>query len=85
MEKNVWRQEMKQTGKEEQIAFHRGALNSLAGEQQELVKMLQSVQNIAQAHIKALKDLGVDVEGEAKAAIEKIKKEQTKKLDERMS
>lgn len=76
---------MKQMSKEEQIAFHRGALNTLAGEQQELMKLLQGAQNVAQAHVKALKDLGVDVEAEAKAAIEKLKKEQSAKLDERMA
>ena len=35
-----------------------------------MVKILQIVEQLMQAHIKALKDLGVDLEAEAKKASE---------------
>ncbi len=53
---------------EEQVGFHKGALTTLAKERQELVRMLQIVEQLMQAHLKALKDLGVDLEAEAKKA-----------------
>jgi len=52
---------------EEQVGFHKGALTTLAKERQELVRMLQIVEQLMQAHLKALKDLGVDLEAEAKS------------------
>ena len=52
--------------KQEQIGIHKGALSVLAVEQQEFYKLLQVVQQQIQAHVKALKDLGVDLEKEAK-------------------
>jgi len=46
---------------EGEIGFHKGALNVLVAERNELVKMLQNVEGIAGAHVKRLKELGVDV------------------------
>ena len=54
--------------KEEQIGIHKGALSVLAIEQQEFMKLLQVVQQQIQGHVKALKDLGVDLEAQAKQA-----------------
>ncbi|MBS3135119.1 hypothetical protein J4406_01975 [Candidatus Woesearchaeota archaeon] len=54
--------------KEEQIGFHKGAVSTLAKERQELIKMITIVDQLLQAHIKALKDLGVDLEKEAQKA-----------------
>ena len=54
--------------KEEQIGFHKGALSTLAKERQEMIKILQIVEQLMQAHLKGLKDLGVDLEEEAKKA-----------------
>jgi len=51
---------------EEQIGFHKGALTTLAKERQEMVRILQIVEQLMQAHLKALKDMGVDLEAEAK-------------------
>jgi hypothetical protein len=48
--------------KEEEIGFHKGALNTLANERHELVKMAQTVEQIMQAHIKRLEELGVKME-----------------------
>ncbi len=61
--------------KEEQIGFHKGALSTLIGEQQALSQMMNIVTRVAQAHAKALKDLGVDFEAEAKKAQEVAKKQ----------
>ncbi len=58
----------KQPSKDEQIGFHKGSLTTLAKERQELARMLSIVEQLMQVHIKALKDLGVDLEAEAKKA-----------------
>ena len=55
-----------QASKDEQVGFHKGSLTTLAKERQELLRMVQVVEQLMQAHLKALKDLGVDLEAEAK-------------------
>lgn len=62
---------MEQPKKEELIGFHKGAISVLAIEQQEFGKILTAVQQQIQAHIKALKDLDVDLEAEYKKIQEK--------------
>ena len=52
--------------KEEQIGFHKGSLTTLIKEKQELERILQIVNALIQAHVKALKELGVDLAKEAK-------------------
>jgi hypothetical protein len=52
--------------KEEQIGFHKGALTTLAKEREEMLKILTIVEQLMQMHIKALKELGVDLAAEAK-------------------
>jgi len=47
---------------EEEIGFHKGALNTLAAERNELVKMISNVEAIMQAHIQRLQELGVKIE-----------------------
>lgn len=56
---------MVETSKDEQIGFHKGALSSIAKERLELLRLVQITEQLIQAHIKALKDLGVDIEKEA--------------------
>lgn len=46
---------------EQEIGFHKGALNTLIAERGELVKMVGNVEAIMQAHISRLKELGVDI------------------------
>ena len=46
---------------EQEIGFHKGALNTLVAERTELVKMVGNIEAIMQAHIKRLKELGVDI------------------------
>ena len=52
--------------KDHQIGFHKGALSTLAKEREEMMKILTIVEQLMQMHIKSLKDLGVDLAGEAK-------------------
>jgi hypothetical protein len=47
--------------REEEIGFHKGALNTLSGERNELVKMIRNVEAIMGAHVKRLKELGVEL------------------------
>ena len=47
---------------EEEKGFHKGALNTLAAERNELAKMVGNVEAIMQAHINRLKELGVDIQ-----------------------
>lgn len=72
-------EEQPQVSKEEQIGFHKGALATLAKEREEMVKIVQIVEQLMQAHLKGLKDLGVDLEAEAKKAAEIMKKAQEQK------
>lgn len=67
--------------KDEIIGFHKGALTTLAKERQELARMVGIVEQLMQAHLKALKDMGVDLEKEAKKAMKKAGK---KKLEEEL-
>ena len=64
--------------KDEQIGFHKGSLATLSKERQELLRIVGLTEQLIQAHVKALNDLGVDLEKEAK----QIKK---KGLDERIA
>lgn len=56
--------------KEEVIGYHKGAIKTLAGEREELIRILNITENLMQAHIKELEKLGVKLakkeEGEKK-------------------
>ena len=47
--------------KEIEIGFHQGALNTLVNERNEMIRMIQQVENVMQAHIKRLEELGVKI------------------------
>jgi len=51
-----------QISEEEEIGYHKGALNTLANERVELFKMLQNVEALMQAHLKRLEELGVKIQ-----------------------
>lgn len=75
-----------ETSKDEQVGFHKGALSTLAKEREEMLKILNIVEQLMQMHIKGLKELGVDLEAQAKAMQEQqpaqpVNKD-TDKLDE---
>lgn len=46
---------------DQEVGFHKGALNTLVAERSELVKMIGNIEAIMQAHISRLKELGVDI------------------------
>ncbi len=54
-----------QVSKDEQIGFHKGALSTLSKEREEMKKILGIVEQLMQMHIKALKDMGVDLVAQA--------------------
>jgi hypothetical protein len=54
--------ETPQMTKEQEIAFHQGALNTLINERNEIFKMIQNVEMVMQAHIKRLEELGVKIQ-----------------------
>ena len=54
--------ESSKMSREQEIAFHQGALNTLINERNELFKMIQNVEGIMQAHIKRLEELGVKIQ-----------------------
>ena len=50
-----------QMPKEMEIGFHQGAITTLLNERNELIKMIQNIEGIMQAHFKRLEELGVKV------------------------
>ena len=64
------------SSKDEQVGFHKGALTTLAKEREEMMKILTIVEQLMQMHIKALKELGVDLAAEAKKLKSKGKLEE---------
>jgi len=44
-----------------EIGYHKGSLNTLINERNELIKMIQMVESIMQAHIQRLEELGVKI------------------------
>lgn len=77
---------MENASKDEQIGFHKGSLSTLAKERQELTKIVNIVEQLMQMHINALKELGVNLEEEAKKLGDKGKtgepKGTTKPIDD---
>ncbi|MBS3128203.1 hypothetical protein J4410_03600 [Candidatus Woesearchaeota archaeon] len=71
----------KEVNKDEQIGFHKGALTTLAKEREEMQKILGIVEQLMKMHIKALKDLGIDLAAQAKQQAGAPKKP-GKKLEE---
>lgn len=55
-----------QISKEEEIGYHKGSLNTLVNERNELIKMAQVVESLMQAHMKRLKELGVKIQQQKK-------------------
>lgn len=45
----------------EKIGFHKGCLTTLSKEREELVKIVGVTEQLMSLHLKALKDLGVDL------------------------
>lgn len=48
--------------KDMEVGHHQGALSTLINERNELIKMIQNVEVVMQAHIKRLEELGVKIQ-----------------------
>jgi cytochrome P450 len=61
-EKSEARKEQKsEMSKEEEIGIHKGTINTLLAERNELIRMISNVEMIMQAHLKRLEELGVKI------------------------
>lgn len=47
--------------KEEQIGFHKGSIQTLVNERNELVRIIQVTESLIKAHLEELKKLGIDI------------------------
>ena len=68
-------------GREERIGFHKGALTTLSKEHQELLRLVGITTELIKMHLQNLKDMGIDLEAEAKATAAAAKKP----LDDRIA
>ncbi len=48
--------------KDEQIGFHKGSLNTLMAERNEMIRIIQVTEGLMQAHLKELEKLGVKID-----------------------
>ena len=64
---------MAKNGNDEQIGFHKGSLATLVKEREEMMRILQIVEQLMQMHIKELKNLGVDLNEQAKSTTKSLK------------
>lgn len=62
LNKNTDESQVPKMSREQEIAFHQGALNTLINERNELFKLIQNVEKVMQAHIKRLEELGVKIQ-----------------------
>ena len=53
--------------KEEQIGYHKGAIQTLVNERNELVRIAKVAESLIGAHLDELKKLGVNIEPEKKS------------------
>ncbi len=51
-----------QVSKEELIGYHKGAINTLVSERNELLRIVKITEQLMQAHLKELESLGVKLE-----------------------
>lgn len=54
--------EQPEMSKEEQIGFHKGSISVLSKEREEMIKIASITEQLMQMHMKALGELGVDLE-----------------------
>ena len=53
--------EQKQPSQEERIGYHKGAVSTLVGERNELLRIIQITESLIQAHAAELEKLGVRI------------------------
>jgi len=56
---------------EERIGFHKGCLDTLMKEREELLKIVSVTEQLMTVHIKSLKELGVDLQKDLEEARKK--------------
>lgn len=79
-------EDKKEEHSQEQIGFHKGSLATLSKEREELLRIVSITEQLMQAHIKALKELGIDIEKAVKKADEEIKnKKEKENLDKKIN
>ena len=61
LEKALGKKDEPKISRDVEIGFHQGALNTLVNERNELIRMIQQVEVVMQAHIKRLEELGVKI------------------------
>jgi len=47
--------------REEEIGYHKGSVMTLANERNEMVRIIQTIDTIVQAHLKRMEELGVKI------------------------
>jgi len=62
LEKALGKKDEPKISRDVEIGFHQGALNTLVNERNELIRMIQQVESVMQAHMKRLEELGVKIE-----------------------
>jgi hypothetical protein len=58
--------ETSEMSKEEQIGFHKGSIQTLVNERNELIRIAQVTESLIKAHLDELKKLGVNIAPEKK-------------------
>jgi hypothetical protein len=61
---NALNKEIPKISKEEEIGFHKGTVNTLVNERNELIKMIGNVDALVQMHLTRLQELGVKISEE---------------------
>ncbi|HPD81687.1 MAG TPA: hypothetical protein PK357_01160 [Candidatus Pacearchaeota archaeon] len=61
LEKALSKKDNPEMPKEVEIGFHQGSINTLLNERIGLIKMISQIEQIIQAHVKRLEELGVKV------------------------
>ncbi len=58
------------SSKDELIGYHKGSLNTLIAERNELLRLVQITESLIQAHAKELEQLGVKLQNSSSPAFE---------------
>lgn len=69
---------------EERIGFHKGCLDTLTKEREELLKIVSVTEQLMTVHIKFLKELGVDLQKELENAKKKQAETKTASLEQQL-
>ena len=61
LEKALGKKEQPEIPRDVEVGFHQGALNTLINERNELIRMIQQVESVMQAHMKRLEEMGIKI------------------------